>query len=129
MSDASATPADRVDLFITTPENVLYQGPAHWVQVPLHDGLIGIWPGHSPLVGALSRGTIQYHTDEGTQTIPVRAGILRVDEERCFVLVGALADEQESSWSPQSDTLADELERALYEALPEEEIEALQEEE
>lgn len=128
MSDSTAIPANRVDLFITTPEDVLYRGLAHWVQVPLHDGLIGIWPGHAPLVGALTQGTIQYQTDEGTQTIPVRAGILRVDEERCYVLVGALSDERPGSWEPPSEALADELERALYEALPRDEIEELQHE-
>ena len=55
-----------VNLTIVTPEQILFQGAVEWVQVPLHDGMIGVWPGHAPLIAAISAGTAQYRADEQT---------------------------------------------------------------
>lgn len=98
MSDAPRDP-DRLHLLVLTPEDVLFEGDVLWAQVPLVDGLTGIWPGHAPLVGRIDRGSVEYATAEGTEAVAVAGGVLRVDEERCIVLVGALAREGADGWS------------------------------
>lgn len=112
-------------LSILTPEELLYEGPVRWVQVPLEDGLIGIWPGHAPLVGAVGAGEVRYAAAEGEGGVPVEGGVLRVDAERCVVLVGLAPGYVEPAEAPR-DELVDKLEEALGEVLSEEQIEELQ---
>lgn len=98
MSDAPRDP-NRLHLLVLTPEEILFQGEVLWAQVPLIDGLTGIWPGHAPLVGGINRGTVEYATADGVETVAVAGGVLRVDEGRCIVLVGALAEGEVDGWT------------------------------
>ena len=118
--------SDGVQLHIITPEGVLYEGAVEWVELPLEDGLIGIWPGHAPLVGAVARGTVRFAVGGEVREMAVGDGVLRVDEERCSVLVGALLDSAPAEEERQ-DEIAARLEQALYEAMTADEIEELQE--
>jgi F-type H+-transporting ATPase subunit epsilon len=115
-----------VHLRIITPEGILYEGDADWVDVPLEDGWIGVWPGHSPLVGAVARGAVRFAIGGELREIAVGDGVLRVDEERCSVLVGALGDEQATPAEDRQDQVAASLEDALYDVMSPEEIEELQ---
>lgn len=98
MSDAPRDP-DRLHLLVLTPEELLFEGDVLWAQVPLVDGLAGIWPGHAPLVGRIDRGTVEYATPSGTEALSVAGGVLRVDDGRCVVLVSALARDGADGWS------------------------------
>ena len=118
----------QVSLRILSPEQVLYEGQALWVQVPLVDGLIGIWPGHAPLLGSLGRGRIQWETGKGAQEFAVEGGMLRVDTDRCVVLVGRSGSEQPGPRAAQAEALFEGLQEALSDSLPDEEIRKLQEE-
>lgn len=130
MSDAPRD-ADRLHLVVLTPEEVLYEGDVLWAQVPLVDGLMGVWPGHAPIVGRIDQGTVEYATPAGIETVAVTGGVLRVDEGRCTVLVGALALAAPGAWStgdpggtgPEDD---EDLEAILESVLPEEALRELQ---
>jgi len=98
MSDALRDPS-LLRLTVLTPEQILYEGEALWAQVPLVDGLVGVWPGHAPLVGRIAPGIVEYATAEGIQTVAVGGGVLRVNEGRAIVLVSALAADDLSGWS------------------------------
>jgi len=124
MSDAS-TILSEVQLRIITPEGVLYEGAVDWVEAPLDDGLIGIWPGHAPLVGAVAHGRVRFAVSGEEREMSVGGGVLRVDEERCSILVGALGAEAPAEEERQ-DEIAARLEQALYDAMTPEEIEELQ---
>lgn len=122
-------PPDRVKLLILTPQEVLFEGEAEWVELPLYDGLIGIWPGHAPLVGALQEGTLRYEAGGEIHELPVRSGILRVHEEGCAVLIGSLRRAAEASADEEDkEALFGELEEALQESLSEEQAKELLEE-
>jgi len=125
MSDAPEGLAT-VSLRILTPEGVLYEGAVDWVQAPLEDGLIGIWPGHAPLVGAVARGRVRFATGGEQHEMAVGEGVLRVDEEGCAILVGALLSMETPAEEEQQDEIAARLEEALYDAMAPEEIEELQ---
>ncbi|MBC7235392.1 MAG: hypothetical protein H5T69_06085 [Chloroflexi bacterium] len=131
MSEPSAP--DRVNLLVVTPEQVLFDGAAHWVQIPLCDGLLGVWPGHAPLIASLAAGELMISTDQGLQSIAVPGGILRIDVERCVVLAGGLSEGFRASrpeaieiTSTDREQLVADMEEALREALSEEELEELQ---
>jgi F-type H+-transporting ATPase subunit epsilon len=125
MSDEIKAP-ERLQLVILTPDRVLFRGPVQWVQVPLEDGLLGVWPGHAPLIGALGHGTATYDTGDGTQESEIGGGLLRIAGERCSLLT--VAAEQETAEEKDADArLAAALEAALEEHLTEQELAALQE--
>ena len=105
MSDAPRDP-NRLHLLVLTPEEVLFAGDVLWAQVPLIDGLLGIWPGHAPLVGRMDQGTVEYATPAGIETVAVAGGVLRVDEGGCIVLVGALAHGNPGGWSTGESHIA-----------------------
>ena len=117
-----------VRLQILSPEQVLYEGNVSWVQVPLDDGLIGIWPGHAPLVAPLGRGSVQWRTGERTRDLEVDSGMLRVDTDRCVVLVGGSRAAERGSRAAQTDALFVDLEETLSDTLSDDEVQELQEE-
>ena len=117
--------SERVNLSILTPEELLFEGQAEWLQVPLEDGLVGIWPGHSPMVGAIGSGTLSFQAGGETREMPVSGGILRLSVERCAVLLSA--GPAASPTPLDTEVLASDLEDALHDILPEDQIEALQE--
>ncbi|NLG49126.1 MAG: F0F1 ATP synthase subunit epsilon [Chloroflexi bacterium] len=117
MSDEWGIPS-QLRLRIITPEEALFEGEVDWAQVPLLDGLVGIWPGHAPLAAAISPGPVSYLAQGEIREVSVRSGILRVTPDECVVLVGAW--EKEETLAPSSadkaelfDKLEDELARAL----------------
>jgi len=126
---SDANPAiDYVRLCIVSPEQIIFEGHAKWVQVPLEDGLAGIWPGHSPLIGALGRGKVEFLTEEGTQTVGVAGGILRVTSERCVVLVSERTGEATPAVTSSGDkeVLFSQMDDSLGDVLSEEQIEEIQ---
>ena len=124
MSEVSHAP-EHVNLYVLSPEEIIYEGRVLWVQAPLTDGLIGIWPGHAPLIASLKEGHIRFDTDRGVEQVAVRSGILRVGVERCVILVGSLASTHETP-GVGTEALVAEFEQVLSETLPEDQIQELQ---
>ncbi len=122
---ASPSSSERIRLQIISPERTVYEEEVDWLQVPLADGLLGIWPGHAPLIASLSQGAIRFHVDGDIEEMAVGEGILCVEKGRCVVLTGAPVVEEAVS-NVASDALPSDLEGVLYEPLSDEEIEDLQ---
>ena len=120
------TPSPRhINLAILTVQDTLFEGQVHWVQAPLSDGYMGIWPGHTPFLAALGTGRLQYETPGGIEEMDLRGGVLRIGLERVTVLVGR-TDISQVAPAPSLDGLSFELETALRDALPEDQIEEMQ---
>jgi len=85
--------SEAVQLVVVSPEAVIFAGKVRWVQIPLADGMLGVWPGHAPLVGSLGQGEVSYETDEGSGSVAVEGGTVRIDAERCVLMVGSAGDE------------------------------------
>jgi F-type H+-transporting ATPase subunit epsilon len=115
----------QVNLEILSPEQILFAAQVSWVEVPLQDGLLGIWPGHAPLIAALASGEVRFELEGEAHALQVEGGILRIGIERCAILVSA---QQTATELPESDVerLASEFEEALEAALSEDELDALQ---
>jgi F-type H+-transporting ATPase subunit epsilon len=101
------------------PDRSLWSGEAGMVIAKTIDGDIGIMPGHSPVFGILSPGSLVRIRDvDGNETpgdavrAAVRDGFLSVSNDRVSILasVGELAEEVDSS------TATSDLEQATSEA-------------
>jgi len=117
--------SQRVSLYVVTPEDILYEGQVLWVEIPLEDGLIGIWPGHAPLVASTIAGEIVFDAGTGPEQLSLPPGILKVDVERCAILSGVRQVAQPPSVNKEA--LFGELEEALEESLSPQQIKSLQE--
>lgn len=112
-----------VRLRVLTPEQVILDELVDWAQIPLTDGLLGVWPGHAPLMAAVSEGMVTYAINGEVRQLPISAGFLRIDSARCMILSGALATFEPTERSVE--TLAVRLEEALLEHFTGDELEEL----
>ncbi|MGI6367519.1 MAG: F0F1 ATP synthase subunit epsilon [Anaerolineae bacterium] len=113
-----------VHLRVVTPERVILDEPVEWVQVPLEDGMLGVWPEHAPLIARMMPGELTLSQNGVPSTLTVGAGILLVDETHCVVLY---TDSNQEVAGSNLDGLVDEMETALGQSLGEVEMERLQE--
>lgn len=63
---------------VLSPERELFEGDVSAVQLPAHDGGVGVFPGHAPLIGALGDGFLVLKAPQGEKTFLVFGGFYRV---------------------------------------------------
>ncbi len=102
-----------VRLRVITPEQVVFDEAVDSVQIPLEDGLLGVWPEHAPLVAATDQGELEYSVQGEVHRLTVGAGVLRIDSTHCVVMYGASAGTSASERN--LDALFDQMERGLRE--------------
>ena len=104
-------------LKVLTPDQVIYEGTVKWIQAPLSDGLIGIWPGHARLIASLVKGVLRYEPGDGPQSMEVGDGILFVTDDQCAVLVSTWEASPEVPGTDEGAAQVDDLEEFLQKAL------------
>lgn len=82
-------------LQIVTPEARVFEGEAHFVELPGVEGDLGIYPGHVRLVTGLGAGEIRVHSAEGPASFVVLGGHVEIDPERVTVLALFASPEEE----------------------------------
>lgn len=110
----SAESTSVVLLRILTPERAIYDGAVPWVQIPLEDGMIGVWPGHAPLVATTAAGIVTYLDAGVTVQSPIGPGVLLIDGTHCVVLV---SDSGAQLVEADLDELVAKMEAELEDAL------------
>ncbi|MBL8896109.1 MAG: ATP synthase F1 subunit epsilon [Planctomycetes bacterium] len=79
-------------LRLISPEEVLFDGPARSLQFPGLDGLVGVLPGHAPLVAAIAPGPLRFTAaDGGEKRYFVADGFARVSAEEVSLVCNAAA--------------------------------------
>lgn len=77
---------------IVRPDRLMYEGPAASVVLVMADGEMGVYPGHSPFIGALGEGVMRFRqTDEqggGVTRFVVKGGYAEVRNDEVIVLAG-----------------------------------------
>ena len=107
-------------LLILTPESTLLEvAGLRKVRVPLVDNnIIGIHPGHHPLLAETRAGRIEYGKESYTNSFTAQAGILRVESDQVTLYTSGKQEEQEHPQShkpTQQDQIIKGLEQQLEE--------------
>jgi F-type H+-transporting ATPase subunit epsilon len=79
-------------LRVLTPERMILEANVNWLQAPTEDGMLGIWPLHTPLIDTLAPGIIEYESEEKVYRKRVRGGLLHVQRGRVLILTEGLED-------------------------------------
>jgi F-type H+-transporting ATPase subunit epsilon len=82
-------------LVVVTPENTLLDENVDSVQLPLYDGMAGIYPGRAPMVGRLGFGEMTVNTGNSKRVWFVDGGFVQVTGNTTSVLTNrAVAPEK-----------------------------------
>ena len=144
---APAEPSGKLDVVVVSPARPIFEGDARWVTVPAWDrvgrdggrarwygaapperlavGLLGILPGHAPIVAALGSGLLRIGQEGGmVARFAVRGGFLKVGDNRVTILVDSAVAEADVDQSEAQRDLDETLE-ALRHPESDEEFEEL----
>ncbi len=67
--------AETIQLEVVTPERLVVNDTAEYIEIPGKTGYIGVLPGHAPLITELAVGEISYRT--GSETRRLRGALPR----------------------------------------------------
>lgn len=76
----------QLEISVVTPYRSMLEGAAESVQVPLHDGLAGIQPGHATMFARLGPGKLTVYQGSERKILFVDGGFLEVADDRVTVL-------------------------------------------
>lgn len=82
---------------IVTPYAMFYEGPVEMVVITSKDGEIGIMPGHTPLVAALTPGEIRLKIENQWRILAATNGYAEIGPELTTIVVNA------AEWPDQID--------------------------
>ena len=111
-------------LEIVSPDRLLLSRDVDMAVIPAADGLMGVLPGHSPMIVLLQGGTITIH--EGgrpTDQLFVSGGFAEITPDRCTVLADEAVPVAELSRAEAERRLAEA--QAGYDAADKRDIPAL----
>lgn len=73
---------------ITTPDTILYDGEATLVHLPGVGGSFQLLENHAPIVSALKQGTLRLATSTNeTKTFEIRGGVIKCQQNQVLILV------------------------------------------
>lgn len=84
-----------LQLRIITPQKLLVDRDVQVVFLPSLEGMIGILPGHRPLLTALGRGELAFRSEQSEKSYPVRGGFAEILPERVLVFTELSDDADE----------------------------------
>jgi F-type H+-transporting ATPase subunit epsilon len=88
----SPTAAPTLHLKVVTPRLLLVDADVEEVQVPAVDGLIGVFPGHRPLMAAIGRGTLSYLQGGEEESFAIDGGTAEIRPDRVLIFTKAVED-------------------------------------
>jgi F-type H+-transporting ATPase subunit epsilon len=81
----SQTLPDSFHLKVITPRQMLAEADVQEASIPSLEGLIGVRPGHRPLVVALGRGTLTYRQGTSEESFEVQGGCAEILPDQVLV--------------------------------------------
>ena len=75
-----------LNVVVVTPEKTLLDEKAESVSLQMFDGEMGIFPGHSPMIGRLGYGELRMDTGQQVLRFYVDGGFVQVDDDIVSVL-------------------------------------------
>ena len=81
----SPNPAPTLRLKVVTPHYLLVDSDVDEVQVPTIEGLIGVFPGHRPLMAAIGRGTLSYRLGSDEESFAITGGTAEIHPDHVLI--------------------------------------------
>jgi F-type H+-transporting ATPase subunit epsilon len=72
-------------LKVITPRLLLADADVQEVSIPSLEGLIGVRPGHRPLMAGLGRGTLTYRQGTSEESFEVKGGYAEILPEQVLI--------------------------------------------
>ena len=76
-------------LSLVSPASTYFDGPVRSVQIPVHDGLIGVMADHAPMVSTLGFGLLTIRGEDGEKSFVIDGGFLEILNNRLTVLANS----------------------------------------
>ena len=81
-----------LQLSIVSPAATYYDGVVKTVQIPTSEGLIGVLPGHAPLLALLGYGLLTLRDSTGEKQYLIEEGFVEINNNHVVVLANAAED-------------------------------------
>jgi F-type H+-transporting ATPase subunit epsilon len=78
--------AETIQLEIVTPERLVVNDTAEYIEIPGKSGYLGVLPGHAPLITELAVGEISYKNAGKTNRLAVAWGFAEVLQNKVTIL-------------------------------------------
>ena len=78
--------AEIIQLEIVTPERLVVNDTAEYIEIPGRSGHLGVLPGHAPLITELAVGEISYRSGNQTRRLAVAWGFAEVLANKVTIL-------------------------------------------
>ena len=109
---------DTIQLEVVTPERLVVNETAEYIEIPGKSGYIGVLPGHAPLITELAVGEISYRRGSDTRRVAVAWGFAEVLQNKVTILAET-AEKAEEIDTARAEAARKKAEAELAKAGPE----------
>lgn len=110
--------AETIQLEIVTPERLVVNDAAEYIEIPGKSGYLGVLPGHAPLITELAVGEIAYRNGNKTKRLAVAWGFAEVLQDKVTILAET-AEKAEEIDTARAEAAKKKAEAELQKAGPE----------
>jgi F-type H+-transporting ATPase subunit epsilon len=110
--------AETIQLEVVTPERLVVNDTAEYIEIPGKTGYLGVLPGHAPLITELAVGEISYRTGNVTRRLAVAWGFAEVLQNKVTILAET-AEKAEEIDTARAEAAKRKAESELQKAGPE----------
>ena len=110
--------AETIQLEVVTPERLVVNDAAEYIEIPGRSGYLGILPGHAPLITELAVGSISYTKAGQTKRLAVAWGFAEVLQDKVTILAET-AEKAEEIDTARAEAAKKKAEAELQKAGPE----------
>jgi F-type H+-transporting ATPase subunit epsilon len=107
-----------IQLEIVTPERLVVNEAAEYIEIPGKTGYLGVLPGHAPLITELAVGEISYRNGNQTKRVAVAWGFAEVLQNKVTILAET-AEKAEEIDTARAEAAKRKAETELQKAGPE----------
>ena len=110
--------AETIQLEIVTPERLVVNDTAEYIEIPGKTGYLGVLPGHAPLITELAVGEISYTNSGKTKRLAVAWGFAEVLQNKVTILAET-AEKAEEIDTARAEAAKKKAEAEIQKAGPE----------
>jgi F-type H+-transporting ATPase subunit epsilon len=110
--------AETIQLEIVTPERLVVNVAAEYIEIPGKTGYLGVLPGHAPLISELAAGELTYRVGNQTKRLAIAWGFVEVLQDKVTILAET-AEKAEDIDTARAEAAKRKAEAELQKAGPE----------